>query len=361
MVTYIPKANVAVPKANANLGAIRFLNTTNNSKNGYIKHSALILLGALMLILFSGIASAATIHVGSGYTYSTIQSGIAAASSGDTVYVHPGTYTVTSKITLKSGIILHGDGNNTIIHGTSTSGGVINSNTSQGWIEGISVSNVEIYGFKFTSTATSTNDGGHGEARNIIMLRNSNTIKIHDCYIQKYQYNDFVKSHAGTNIQVYNNGGQCGHDFIEFLSGSKNCRAYNNNIMICVNSGFRTDGQSTGVFDTRIDHNFFTGVGGSGWCCLESQLKQSNTTADHNIFYNFMGSSGRDYVVGNVGASGSYLVQNNVIIDCGAIQYGTDSNNIKDYGKVLEFYAVASAKIKDVRILPQMHKIWNIK
>ncbi len=38
-----------------------------------------------------------------------------------------------------------------------------------------------------------------------------------------------------------------------------------------------------------------------------------------------------------------------------------DSNNIKDYGKVLEFYAVASAKIKDVRILPQMHKIWNIK
>ncbi len=38
-----------------------------------------------------------------------------------------------------------------------------------------------------------------------------------------------------------------------------------------------------------------------------------------------------------------------------------DSNNLKEYGKVVEFYAAASAKIKDVRILPQMHKIWDIK
>lgn len=38
-----------------------------------------------------------------------------------------------------------------------------------------------------------------------------------------------------------------------------------------------------------------------------------------------------------------------------------DSNNIKKYFKIVEFYAAASAKIKDVRILPQMHKIWDIK
>lgn len=38
-----------------------------------------------------------------------------------------------------------------------------------------------------------------------------------------------------------------------------------------------------------------------------------------------------------------------------------DSNNAKEYVKVLEFYAAASSKIKDVRILPQMHKIWDIK
>ena len=46
----------------------------------------------LCLLLSVGLASANTIYVGSGHTYTTIQSGINAASSGDTVMVVAGTY-----------------------------------------------------------------------------------------------------------------------------------------------------------------------------------------------------------------------------------------------------------------------------
>ena len=37
-----------------------------------------------------------------------------------------------------------------------------------------------------------------------------------------------------------------------------------------------------------------------------------------------------------------------------------DFNNVTN-NKVFEFYAIAKTKLKDVRILPQLHKLWNIK
>ena len=37
-----------------------------------------------------------------------------------------------------------------------------------------------------------------------------------------------------------------------------------------------------------------------------------------------------------------------------------DFNNITN-NKVFEFYAIAKTKLKDIRILPQLHKLWNIK
>ena len=42
--------------------------------------------------MFTSVASAAELHVGPGQTYSTIQSAVNAASAGDTIIVHDGTY-----------------------------------------------------------------------------------------------------------------------------------------------------------------------------------------------------------------------------------------------------------------------------
>ncbi len=46
----------------------------------------------LMLVIMSFHVSAATLHVGSGQTFATIQSAVNAANSGDIIKVHPGTY-----------------------------------------------------------------------------------------------------------------------------------------------------------------------------------------------------------------------------------------------------------------------------
>jgi len=54
----------------------------------------------------------ATLHVGSGQTYSTIQSAVDAASSGDTIKVHPGTYHETVSISKSDLTIEAYDSNN---------------------------------------------------------------------------------------------------------------------------------------------------------------------------------------------------------------------------------------------------------
>ncbi|MCP3685054.1 MAG: hypothetical protein GY861_20525 [bacterium] len=57
----------------------------------------------LLVLLTTHSTFAADLHVGSGQTYSTIASAITASSSGDTIYVHEGTYN-ESALTPKSGI-----------------------------------------------------------------------------------------------------------------------------------------------------------------------------------------------------------------------------------------------------------------
>jgi hypothetical protein len=61
-----------------------------------MKRGMIIVLLTLILVSFT---NAATLHVGSSQTYSTIQSAVNAANSGDVVKVHPGTYHETVTIT----------------------------------------------------------------------------------------------------------------------------------------------------------------------------------------------------------------------------------------------------------------------
>ncbi len=61
---------------------------------------------AIVLFAFPTTAVTATLHVGSGQTYSTISGAVDAASSGDTIIVHDGTYTenvgVNKQLTIQS-------------------------------------------------------------------------------------------------------------------------------------------------------------------------------------------------------------------------------------------------------------------
>lgn len=244
-------------------------------------------------------------------------------SGGGKVYLTSGTYQLTERITMKSGIHLQGESaGNTILRAGPNTGGAVSGKTSDGWIYCSELTNIEISNLAFTSTASGTDDGGLGETRNCILLRSCSNVKIHDNQVIKYVYNDFVKCHAGDNIQVYDNAGQCGHDFVEFLSETKNSRACNNNIVVQTNTGIRCDGAS----NIELDHNTLTGAGGTGWCLFEMENELSNINIHHNIMHDYHGSSS-SYAVAPVTVSGSVSVNNNVLWDVGAIAYGTTTDN----------------------------------
>ena len=116
------------------------------------------------------------------------------------------------------------------------------------------------------SAAKGTGDGGHGEYRNCIKLSSASNSAVHDILFTPYLYSDGVRISKSSNINVYNCRIRLGHDGISFLSGSSNCRAYNNAIDIRVNTGIRVD-NGKGM---RLDHNTFYGLHGSGWCCTEN-------------------------------------------------------------------------------------------
>jgi hypothetical protein len=88
---------------------------------------------ALICLLFAAGAQAATLFVGVGYPYATIQAAINAASPGDIVQVTPGTYTDfqiptpgdSCVVAMKSGITLRGAGPSaTIISGAHVPNGI---------------------------------------------------------------------------------------------------------------------------------------------------------------------------------------------------------------------------------------------
>ena len=253
----------------------------------------------------------------------SINNAISSAQVGDTVFLKSGTYQLTERITMKSGIHLQGESaSNTILRGGPNTGGSVSGKTSDGWIYCSGLTNIEISNLAFTSTASGTDDGGLGETRNCILLSGCSNVNIHDNQVIKYVYNDFVKCHTGNNIQVYNNSGQCGHDFVEFLSETKNSRAYNNNIVVQTNTGIRCDGAS----NIELDHNTLTGAGGTGWCLMEMENELSNINIHHNIMHDYHGSS-NSYVVAQVTVSGSVSVNNNVLWNVGSIAYGTTKDN----------------------------------
>jgi PKD repeat protein len=254
----------------------------------------------------NALAAGARITVTS-FTGAGIQAAINSAGSGDTVYLPAGTYTMGSGlITLKSNITITGTGESTLLQGNSSTGGGM-SETSQGWFNGSGLSNVEISYLNFKGSASGTTDGGHGEARNLIVLKSCSNCLIHHNIITPWHYDDFVKSHSGTNIKVYNNAGQAAHDFTEFLSGSRNCEFFNNKVNIATNCGIRSDGAS----GTKIYNNEFFGDHGSGWCCVELESGNSSCTITKNIFHDFHGSSGNG-AIGTVRYSGSHTATDNV-------------------------------------------------
>lgn len=253
------------------------------------------------------------LYVEPGQENSIIQDEINDAKPGDTVYIHAGTYVLDDRLIMKSGIKLQGEScENTIFKGGENTGGARGVKESNGWIYCDGISNFEICGLKFISTATGVGDGGHGETRNCILLRKCSDVQIHNLNFQRYLYNDGIKCHGGNNVIVSNClSSSVGHDFVEFLGGTKNSKVSNCKIDVQTNTGIRLDNASNCLIEycTIYDDTH------SGWCAIEIEDSQTNNVIDHCIIRNMHGSTG-NAAIQYVHASGSLKVQNCVMWDC---------------------------------------------
>lgn len=249
-----------------------------------------LLISLFILLVASSSGAAKTIDVGPGYTYSTIQSGMAAATAGDTVHVHAGTYILKSSVFLKSGVTLRGDGYDATII-TTNSKAEFASEAEPAFIYGYSVSNVEVYGFKFVGPASSVYDihdtsqpyyGGCDEYHSAIKLRDVTNVRIHDCYATLL-LNDFVRCSGSSYVYIYNNiVNTHGHDGAQIYN-SKNVYFHNNYISTVINAGVRFSECSGGNL-TCTRNTFTNGLENSGWAGVQIQGSTAGLLVERNVF-----------------------------------------------------------------------------
>ena len=251
----------------------------------------------LVLTALVSCASAKTVDVGSAYTVKTVQAGIDASVAGDTVYVHAGTYTITTCIKPKSGIILRGDGVNTVIKSANwntfhdpvaaaTPAKEQHGSEKVNMIYLKGVTNFEMYGFTVHGGATDKeqqhNNGGKGDCRNSMYIGTGcSNIKIHDIYFT-LGCGDCIYGYSSSNVQIYN----CqmihpGHDGIQLWGACSKWTISNCNIDWMINSGIRIASGSNGIL---FSHNTVTTTYGGGAGAIELEGAGSGNVIDHCVF-----------------------------------------------------------------------------
>jgi nitrous oxidase accessory protein len=137
-----------------------------------------LLKGLLILTLLANCADAATLTVGPGQTYTTIQSAINAASPGDTILVQSGTY--NEHVVVNKQLTLQGVGSPVVNAGGS--GDAITISADGCTLEGFVAKGSGAYpgaGIKATSsgnTISGNTANGNGYGIYLIHSSNSNTI-----------------------------------------------------------------------------------------------------------------------------------------------------------------------------------------
>lgn len=172
-----------------------------------------IIFSICLILLTTGFANAATLEVGQGETYPTIQSAIDAAKNGDTILVHVGIYSENPRIKTNNISIIGEDNERTIIEGGQKSSG----------IRVDEVNNVVITGF----TIQNSGGGGKEDAGVTIFKGNDNTVS-----------NMIIKNNSvGISIFQGSNNNEISGNFIEsnpryglYIYASNDNKIINNNI-----------------------------------------------------------------------------------------------------------------------------------
>ncbi len=231
----------------------------------------------LVILLSIGFANAATLNVGQGQTYSTIQSAVDAATSGDVISVSEGTY--SENIVVKtSGISILGQNKaKAIIDGKKT-GSVIRIESSNVKVSGLTIQNSG--GSGQYDAGITIYHSNNNEISNLVLVYNivgiaiyqgssSNIVSGNDIR-QSSKYGVFV--FASSDNKIYNNNIQ-GNVFGFYGDTARSNQIYSNNFIDNTNQAYDNSGMNS----------WDDGTAGNYWSPSKAILGGANAKDNHPL------------------------------------------------------------------------------
>lgn len=219
----------------------------------------------LALFLAAGTAGAATLNVGQGQTYSTIQSAIDASETGDVISVSEGTYYENVVLT-KSGIVIMGKNKEkTIIDGQKT-GSVIRIETNDVTISGFTIRNNGGSGKE--DAGVSLYNANNNMIANSIFVNNTVGITIYSSSNNNVIAGNYIRSNGRYGINVFSSldnkiyGNQIQQNQIGIYADSaRGYQIYSNNFID--NTDHVYDNSGMNAWDDGKSGNFWSNYKGS--------------------------------------------------------------------------------------------------
>ncbi|MFZ3169286.1 MAG: NosD domain-containing protein [Candidatus Methanoperedens sp.] len=160
-----------------------------------------IILFICLVLLITGSATAATLEVGQGKTYTTIQSAIDAAKTGDTILVDEGIYNENPLIKTNGISVMGKNREKTIIEGRKTSSGIRIDEVNNIVISGFTIKNSGGGGQEDAGVAIYKGNGN--TVSNLIITGNSVGISIYQGSNSNIVSGNIIESNSGYGINIY--------------------------------------------------------------------------------------------------------------------------------------------------------------
>lgn len=270
------------------------------------------LLVAVLCVALVTPCMAITVDVGPGKAYTTIAEGVNSASSGDTILIHEGIYSINRSIDVGKGLNIIGDGGNkTIIYTDSPDDISTEEEPAMIYVtaDNVVIKNITFIGpcpdVEYQHEHGGTGFGGYREARNAIKVQGAKNVLIDNIYVTMI-LSDGIRVTDSNEVTIINSKFECaGHDAISAFK-SKNVIIDNCRMDEMINTCIRFDGSSQ---CSVTNSTFLQSLDGTGGGYIELEHTIEDITVSDNVF---LPSSDPIWYLAYV-EGGNILAENNML------------------------------------------------